>query len=56
MIPLLSLEFMLTYACRIPIVKDVEFFKHYGTEFQWKMKTPVLEQSLMFFTLVMFYM
>jgi hypothetical protein len=56
MIPLLSLEFLFTYASRIPIVKDVPFFQHYGAEFQWKMEAPVIEQSLMFGTLVMFYM
>lgn len=56
MIPLLSLEFLFTYASRIPIVKDVEPFLTYGQKFKWEMKNPVLEQSLMFGTLVMFYM
>lgn len=56
MVPLLSWEFIFIYGVRIPVVQDTHFFKRFGAYFNFTMKAPGYEQSLMFLTLATFCM
>ena len=56
MIPLLTWEFIFIYGSRIPVIKDTLIMVNYGRYMQFDMRNRMTEQTLMYFTLVTFYM
>ena len=54
-VPLLSLEFLVIYCSKIPVIGEAEYFGRFKGELAFEMKRPVLEQALMYVTLVVFY-
>ena len=55
-IPLFSWEFVLIYGKHIPFVEDTRFFVHFGKYFDFEMKNPTAERSVMFIGLMVMYM
>jgi len=56
MLPILLIQFVLVYGIRLPIVKDRPFFQNYGQMYAWDMASQTIEQSLLFLTLICFFM
>ena len=56
MLPVLSWEFFLIYAVRVPSLQDLWIIQEYGSNFEWTMKKPVFEQAAIFMTVAQFFM
>jgi hypothetical protein len=54
-VPLLSFEFLIIYCSKIPVIGEADYFGRFKGELAFEMKRPVLEQALMYVTLVVFY-
>jgi hypothetical protein len=54
-VPLLSFEFLVIYCSKIPVMGEADYFGRFKGELAFEMKRPVLEQALMYVTLVVFY-
>lgn len=46
---------MFVYGSYIPIIKDTYLFKEIGSYFHWRMANSMVEQTLLFFTLLLFW-
>ena len=56
MIPVYTWEFLMIYGNRIHLVKTLEFFKEYGSLFDFEMQNPIFEQFLYFAILALLFM
>jgi hypothetical protein len=56
MLPVVFVQFVLIYGIRLPVVQDRPFFNKYGQIFKFDMGSEIMEQSLMYFTLLLFFM
>ena len=43
MLPIYTWEFVMIYGKRVPIIKDLDFFKENGAYFDWTFRYPIAE-------------
>ncbi len=55
--PIFTVGFFIIYCSKIPVISTTQFFQTPNVRYlAWKMKNPILEQSIMYFTLAIFFM
>jgi len=56
MVPIYTYEFIIVYGLKVPKIKDMQFFQKYKDNFVITMERPILELTLYYLNLTLFFM